>query len=267
MWSHEGLAGSDILFQVWLQERWFWVHSSVLKSIRENQDHFVPQSVPIRGTGNGLGRTQRNQNTGCPTARASPPQPGPTNNSNKGRRNKQEEPLSGPDPMQTLSQVLQLLQTLPLDPSVKDNLRDSLQGHVAPMLQPKKSTAELIHEKQTERANEESARVIKQNKYDLLMTNVQKISQKIDGHVQRMATLDNELLDLHAALQLQKPITEPPPPEGAMPTVQEVNVRRRRQVVSWIQILLRSFGNACHQLTVIVMCLMCLMVVAHCMRV
>ena len=61
--------------------------------------------------------------------------------------------------MQTLSQVLQLLQTLPLDPSLKDNLRDSLQGHVAPMLQPKKSTAELIHEKQIERANEESARV------------------------------------------------------------------------------------------------------------
>ena len=139
-----------------------------------------------------MGRTQRNQSTGCPTARASLPQPGPTNNSNKGRRNKQEEPLSGPDPMQTLSQVLQLLQTLPLDPSVKDNLRDSLQGHVAPMLQPKKSTAELIHEKQTERANEE------QNKYDLLMTNVQKNSQEIYAHVQRMATLDNELLDLHA---------------------------------------------------------------------
>ena len=147
---------------------------------------------------------QRNQSSGCPTARASPPQPGPTNNNNKSRRNKQEGPLSGPDPMQTLSQVLQLLQTLPLDPSVKDNLRDSLQGHVAPMLQPKKSTAELIHEKQTEHANEESARVIKQNKYDLLMTNDQKISQEIDGHVQRMATLDNELLDLHAALQLQK---------------------------------------------------------------
>ena len=109
--------------------------ASVLKSIRESQDHFVPQSVPICGTGNGLGRTQRNQSTGCPTARASPPQPGPTNNNNKGRRNKQEEPLSGPDPMQTLSQVLQLLQTLPLNPSVKDN---SLQGHVAPMLQPKK---------------------------------------------------------------------------------------------------------------------------------
>ena len=113
--------------------------ASVLESIRESQDHFVPQSVPIRGTGNGLGRTQRNQSSGCPTARASPPQPGPTNNNNnKGRRNKQEEPLSGPDPMQTLSQVLQLLQTLPLDPSVKDHLGDSLQGHVAPMLQPRK---------------------------------------------------------------------------------------------------------------------------------
>ena len=105
---------------------------------------------------------------------------------------------------------------------MKDNLRDSLQMHVAPMLQPKKSTAELIHEKQTERANEESARVIKQNKHDLMMTNVQKISQEIDGHVQRMATLDNELLDLHAALQLQKPITEPLPPEGPKPTVQEM---------------------------------------------
>ena len=34
--------------------------------------------------------------------------------------------------------------------------------------------------------------------------------------------MDNELLDLHAALQLQKPITEPPPPEGPMPTVQEM---------------------------------------------
>ena len=56
------------------------------------------------------------------------------------------------------------------------------------------------------------------------MTNVQKISQEIDGHVQRMATLDNELLDLHAELQLQKPTVEPPPvPDGPMPTVQEIS--------------------------------------------
>ena len=106
---------------------------------------------------------------------------------------------------------------------MKDQLRDSLQGHVAPMLQPKKFTAELIHEKQTERANEESAGVIKHNNNDLLMTNVQKNSQEIDADVQRMATLDNELLDLHVELQLQKPTTEPPPvPDGPRPTVQEV---------------------------------------------
>ena len=38
-----------------------------------------------------------------------------------------------------------------------------------------------------------------------------------------MATLDNELLDLHAELQLQKPTTDPPPaPDGPMPTVQEI---------------------------------------------
>ena len=60
--------------------------------------------------------------------------------------------------MQMLTQVLQLLQNLPLDPRVKEQLQYSLQAHVAPMLQPKKSTAELVHEKQTERANEESAR-------------------------------------------------------------------------------------------------------------
>ena len=91
-------------------------------------------------------------------------------------------------------------------------------------LQPKKSTAELIHEKQTERANEESARAIKQNKYDLLMTNAQKMSQEIDVHVQRMAILDNEVLDLHVELQLQKPTAEPPPvPEGPLPTVQEMH--------------------------------------------
>ena len=107
--------------------------ASVLKSIRESQDHFVPQSGPIRGTGNGLGRTQRNQRSACPTARAPPPQPGPVNINNKVRRNKQEEPLSGPDPLQTLTQVIQLLQSLPLDPRVKDQLRDSLQGHVAPI--------------------------------------------------------------------------------------------------------------------------------------
>ena len=77
--------------------------------------------------------------------------------------------------------------------------------------------------KHTKRANEESARVIKQNKYDLLTTNVQKISEEIDAHVQRMATLDNELLGLHAELQLQKPTTEPPPvPDGPMLTVQEI---------------------------------------------
>ena len=47
----------------------------------------------------------------------------------------------------------------------------------------------------------------------------------------------------------------------------EVNVRRRRQVVSWIRIFLRSFSHACHQLTVIVLCLTSLTVVARCMRV
>ena len=150
-----------------------------LKAFERVKIIFAPQSVPIRGTGNGLGRTQRNQSSGCRTARASSPQPGPININNKGWRNKQEEPLLVPDPLQTLTQVIQLLQTLPLDPSVKDHLRDSLQGHVAPMLQPKKSTAELIHEKQTERADEESARVTKQNKYDLLMTNVQKILKRV----------------------------------------------------------------------------------------
>ena len=62
--------------------------ASVLTSIRESHDHFVPQSVPIRGTGNGLRRTQRNQSSGCPAARASPPQPGPTNNNIK-RKEKQ----------------------------------------------------------------------------------------------------------------------------------------------------------------------------------
>ena len=43
--------------------------SSVLKNVRESQDHFVPQPGPIRGTGTGLGRTQRKQSSGCPTAR------------------------------------------------------------------------------------------------------------------------------------------------------------------------------------------------------
>ena len=124
-----------------------WYTASVLKIIRESQDHFAPQSMPIRGAGNGLGRTQRNQGSGCPTVRAPPPQPGPVNNNNKGRRNKQEEPLSGPDPLQTLAQVIQLLQSLPLDSHVKDQLRGSLQGHVAPVVQPKKSAAELIHGK------------------------------------------------------------------------------------------------------------------------
>ena len=96
-------------------------------------------------------------------------------------------------------------------------------GMLRPCCSQEKSTAELIHEKQAESANEESARVIKPNKNDLLMTNFQKISQEIDGHVQRMATLDNELLDLHAALQLEKkPVAGPPPPEGPLPTVQEM---------------------------------------------
>ena len=101
--------------------------ASVLKNVRESQDHFVPQPGPIRGTGNGLGRIQRNQSSGCPTARAPPPQPGLASNNNKGRRNKQEEPNSEPDPLQMLTQ----LQSLPLDPRVKEQLQDSLQGHVA----------------------------------------------------------------------------------------------------------------------------------------
>ena len=90
------------------------------------------------------------------------------------------------------------------------------------MLQPTESTAELIHEKQTERANEESARAIKQNKCDLFMTNAQKMSQEIDVHVQRMATLDNELLNLPCELRLQEPIQPPPAPNGGVPVGQEM---------------------------------------------
>ena len=38
--------------------------ASVLKSIRESQDFLVPQSAPIRGTENGLGRTQTESKLG-----------------------------------------------------------------------------------------------------------------------------------------------------------------------------------------------------------
>ena len=87
--------------------------ASVLKSIRDTQDHFVPQSVPIRGTGKWVGKDSTESKHRVSYSSCFFPQPRPTINSNKGKRNKQEEPLSGPDPMQTLSQVLQLLQTLP----------------------------------------------------------------------------------------------------------------------------------------------------------
>ena len=51
--------------------------------------------------------------------------------------------------MQVLPQVLELLQNSPLDERVKEHLQESLRGHVEPMLQPKKSTAELSVEKET----------------------------------------------------------------------------------------------------------------------
>ena len=109
--------------------------ASELKNARESQDQFVPQSGPIRGTGNGLGRTQRNQNSGCPTTRVPQPESGPSNNNNKGSRNKQDELMSEPDPMQMLTQVLKLLQNFPFGSESEGML-----------CKPKKSTTQLIVE-------------------------------------------------------------------------------------------------------------------------
>ena len=71
-------------------------------------------------------------------------------------------------------------------------------------------------------ANDESARAIKQNKCDLLVTNAQKMSQEIDVHVQQMATLDKEFLNLHAELRMQEPIQPPPALNGPVLVGQEV---------------------------------------------
>ena len=142
VWGHEGLVGTDILFQVWLQEGWVRVDCVGAQECQGKPRSLCATAWAYSWYGKWAGRTQRNP-------RVPQPQPRLGNNNNKGRRNQQEEPNSGPDLCKMLTQVLQLLQNLPLDPPVKEQLQDSLQGHVAPMLQPKKSRAELIHEKQT----------------------------------------------------------------------------------------------------------------------
>ena len=120
--------------------------------------------------------------------------------------------------MQMLTQVLKILPNLPMGPSVKEQLHDSLERHVLPMLKPKKSAGELIVEKQTERAQEASALSVKQNKHDQFVASAQNLANEIWVHSERLTSLENELLNLHAAeLRLQEPQQPHPAPNGPAP--------------------------------------------------
>ena len=112
--------------------------------------------------------------------------------------------------MQMLTHVLKLLQILSLDPNVKDQLQNSLQGHVVRVLQPQKFTVELIVEKQTQRAREAAAFNPKQVKHDPLMTSAQILATEIGVHSERLACLDAELLFPHDEMRLQEPQQQPP---------------------------------------------------------
>ena len=84
------------------------------------------QNGNFRGTDNGMERTQRNQSAA------------PRHMSPRGLKNRQEEQKPPEtEPMYLLTQVLQLLQNLLLDPQVKEHLHVSLRGHVEPCFSPK----------------------------------------------------------------------------------------------------------------------------------
>ena len=210
MWCHG--ASSVTLLSVWLQEGWVGgslkVCSNMLMMVITSSLQ-ISSPVPLVARCNGLGRTQRNQSAGCLTVRVPQAQPGPDNN-NKGKRNKQEEQNPEADPMQMLTHVLKLLQILSLDPNVKDQLQNSLQGHVVRVLQPQKSTVELIVEKQTQRAREGAAFNPKQVKHDQLMTSAQIFATEIGVHSERLACLDAELLFPPDEIRLQELQQQPP---------------------------------------------------------
>ena len=85
-------------------------------------------SNTLRGAGNGLGRTQRIHNAGCPSGRALQVQMASIN---KGKK-RQKDPIPTAGPIPVLTQVSQLVLSLPLDPQVKEQLQVSLRGHVEP---------------------------------------------------------------------------------------------------------------------------------------
>ena len=163
----------------------------MLHHSHESQNQFAQNQHgnAIRGTRNGLGRTRRNQSSGGLAVRVPQAQPGPNN---KEKRNMQEDQNSGSDPVQMLTHVLQLVQNLPLDPNEKEQLQTSLQWHVVPILQPKKSTADC---------GKTDVSVLNA-KHDQVVANVRAVAIEISVLEDSFASLDAELLSLHSELQL-----------------------------------------------------------------
>ena len=177
MWRTAHLASQSSLLSVWL-----------VAAVHNNSPHLAPQnqnSNTLRGAGNGLGRTQRIHNAGCPSGRALQVQMASIN---KGKK-RQKDPIPTAGPIQVLTQVLQLVQILPLDPQVKEQLQVSLRGHVEPMLQPKKSTVELVVEKETLHSQQSSALAAKKVEYDQLLADAQAVAHDMIVTLENVANM------------------------------------------------------------------------------
>ena len=131
--------------------------------------------------------------------------------SNKGRTNMQEDQHLAADSMQVLTQVLQLLQSLLLDPHAKEHLQVSLKGHVEPLLEPKKSTAELIVENETLRSQQSNAQASKKGRVCQMLANAQVVAEKMNVIREGVVVLKGELQALRTELLQPGPPLQPKP--------------------------------------------------------
>ena len=152
--------------------------------LSSNQFPQNQNSNTLLGAGNGLARTQRIHNAGCPSGRALQVQMASINQGKK----RQKDPIPTAGPIQVLTQVLQLVQSLPVDPHVKEQLQVSLRGHVEPML-PNKSTVDLVVEKETLHSQQSSALAAKKVDYDQLLAVAQAVADDMIVTLESVANL------------------------------------------------------------------------------
>ena len=107
-----------------------------------------------------------------------------------------------------------------MDERVKEHLQDSLRGHVEPMLQPKKSTAELSVEKETLHTQQTNALAVKQEEYDRILERGQVVSEQMNAIRESVLVLEGELQALRTELlQPPAPPLQPRPENVRVPLV------------------------------------------------